>query len=201
MPRQPWLAENTTGEVRLEFEAVLLDVSRRGQAQLWVHALTRACAGREGCRLEGCQEGRRGRSIGGPEDQRVETTIRVEDRVLEDLAGLERAHLRVEEDATDFRDNVGITVVMPGEGLSEEEQDVQHPTCSTFLIFGVLMGCLLIVSSVMMCLLAHRLHTTVALYRQEKSNSMLRQQKTRYGLEPGNLPCLLSLLLHGLIVT
>merc|ERR1712107_249740 len=90
---------------------------------------------------------------------------------LENLEELELARLSVEvEQATGFQDNVGVTVVMPGEDISKAgtNEVIEHPTCSTFLIFGVLMGCLLIVSSVMMCLLAHRLHITVAMYRQEK---------------------------------
>ena len=33
VPRQPWLKENSSSEVRLEFEAVLLDVSRGGQGR------------------------------------------------------------------------------------------------------------------------------------------------------------------------
>ena len=37
--------------------------------------------------------------------------------------------------------------------------------CSTFLIFGIMMGCLLIVASVMMCLLAYRLNTMAATYK------------------------------------
>ena len=76
----------------------------------------------------------------------------------EPLGVLQTARLTVEEqeEATDFQDNVSVTVMMPGEGVGGQEQEVSHPTCSTFLIFGVLMGCLLIVSSVMMCLLAHR---------------------------------------------
>ena len=37
--------------------------------------------------------------------------------------------------------------------------------CSTFLIFGIMMGCLLIVASVMMCLLAYRLNTMATTYK------------------------------------
>ena len=37
--------------------------------------------------------------------------------------------------------------------------------CSTFLIFGIMMGCLLIVASVMMCLLAYRLNNMAATYK------------------------------------
>jgi hypothetical protein len=124
----------------------------------------------------------------------------VEDSPVEDLAGLEAARLRVERggEETDFSDNVGLTVVMPGEDMGREAEEPRHPTCSTFLIFGVLMGCLLIVSSVMMCLLAHRslpsaaslrpscrLHTTMVMYKQEKAGSVLRDHTRRYGIEPG----------------
>ena len=49
VPRQPWLARNTTGEVRLEFEAVQLDISRETHSQLWVHVRTMACAGPDQC--------------------------------------------------------------------------------------------------------------------------------------------------------
>ena len=37
--------------------------------------------------------------------------------------------------------------------------------CTTFLIIGILMGCLLIVASVMMCLLAHRLNRVITSYK------------------------------------
>lgn len=41
--------------------------------------------------------------------------------------------------------------------------------CSTFLIFGIMMGCLLIVASVMMCLLAYRLNTMATTYKVRES--------------------------------
>ena len=37
--------------------------------------------------------------------------------------------------------------------------------CTTFLIFGILMGCLVIVASMMMCLLAHRLNRVAISYK------------------------------------
>ena len=43
--------------------------------------------------------------------------------------------------------------------------------CSTFLIFGILMGCLLIVASVMMCLLAYRLNTMANTYKVRENAS------------------------------
>jgi hypothetical protein len=46
--------------------------------------------------------------------------------------------------------------------VAEEEESDE---CTTFLIFGILMGCLLIVASVMMCLLAHRLNRVVSSYK------------------------------------
>ena len=53
VPRQPWIAENTTGEVRLEFEAVQLDISRESGSRIWIHVRTMACTGQHQCRQVG----------------------------------------------------------------------------------------------------------------------------------------------------
>ena len=63
------------------------------------------------------------------------------------------------------------------------------------------MGCLLIVASVMMCLLAHRLNRVAIAYKvvihtvdkavmhdflqREKADSVLQTHRQRYGIEPG----------------
>ena len=49
VPRQPWIAENTTREVRLEFEAVLLDISRESSSKIWIHVRIMACTNKEQC--------------------------------------------------------------------------------------------------------------------------------------------------------
>lgn len=43
LPRQPYRPEGNQGEVRLEFEAVLLDAQRDRANQLWIHARIKAC--------------------------------------------------------------------------------------------------------------------------------------------------------------
>ena len=128
--------------------------------------------------------GRRRRSIGGQvfeagldqmmvESQGllVERELIVEDRLEE-----------IEDEATDFSDNIGFSVIMPGRDLISsfvchkdlliedyysvtEESKADKSECTTFLIFGILMGCLLIVASVMMCLLAHRLNRMAMSYK------------------------------------
>ena len=86
-----------------------------------------------------------------------------------------------EEDisSTDFSDNLVLSVARPGDGFflpaSEGEDELSLrmspetasliSDCSTFLIFGIMMGCLLIVASVMMCLLAYRLNTMASSYK------------------------------------
>ena len=49
IPRQPWIPENTTGEVRMEFEAVQLDISRESSSKLWIHVRTMACTAKDQC--------------------------------------------------------------------------------------------------------------------------------------------------------
>ena len=49
IPRQPWISENSTGEVRMEFEAVQLDISRESSSKLWIHVRTMACTAQDQC--------------------------------------------------------------------------------------------------------------------------------------------------------
>ena len=196
VPRQPWLKENSSAEVRLEFEAVLLDVSRRGEGRLWVHVKSVACTTKAECRAAECggrkkkrrsigndqprsSMSRRGvrtdqsplsRSIGGSRSsyyntgtggRMVETQLYVEEAdhlenledletqpymekeevdYLESLEELDLARLSVEmQQATGFQDNVGVTVVMPGEDIrqaanNEVGKSIEFPieqlTCS-----------------------------------------------------------------------
>ena len=43
VPEQPKRAEENPGEVRLGFEAFMLDATLAGSAQLWIHATIKAC--------------------------------------------------------------------------------------------------------------------------------------------------------------
>ena len=51
VPRQPYRPEDTPSEVRLEFEAVLLDGSANNPTsnQLWIHARIKACVNGADC--------------------------------------------------------------------------------------------------------------------------------------------------------
>ena len=49
VPRQPYRPESSTNEVRLEFEAVLLDVNKDQKNQLWIDAKIKACVAKGDC--------------------------------------------------------------------------------------------------------------------------------------------------------
>ena len=49
VPRQPYRPELLPNEVRLEFEAVLLDVNKDRKNQLWIHAKIKACVTKKDC--------------------------------------------------------------------------------------------------------------------------------------------------------
>ena len=51
VPRQPYRPEDTPSEVRLEFEAVLLDGATNNPTknQLWIHARIKACVNGADC--------------------------------------------------------------------------------------------------------------------------------------------------------
>ena len=50
VPKQPYRPPAVSNEVRMEFEAVLLDgAQRERQNQLWIHAKIKACVRQEDC--------------------------------------------------------------------------------------------------------------------------------------------------------
>ena len=49
VPKQPYRPSGVDNEVRLEFEAVLLDAQREKTNQLWIHARIKACVRKEDC--------------------------------------------------------------------------------------------------------------------------------------------------------
>ena len=49
VPKQPYRPPAVSNEVRMEFEAVLLDAQRERQNQLWIHAKIKACVREEDC--------------------------------------------------------------------------------------------------------------------------------------------------------
>ena len=161
VPSHPSLSPNNTREVRLDFEAVMLDINRQQESKVWVHVTTRACTSLARCEVD-CEASldRRVRSI--------QTETSLAGSLLSVRSQNDRDDLVLDLGReTNFSDNIGVSVTRPGEGfyspnLLSDEADIN---CTTFLIFGILMGCLLIVASVMMCLLAYRLNTLAAVYK------------------------------------
>ncbi|XP_023331875.1 uncharacterized protein LOC111704002 isoform X2 [Eurytemora carolleeae] len=286
VPDQPKLSTNSTGEVHLDFEAVMLDANRDKTSQVWIHARSKACRDLVGCEPSSCSPSTRPRGRGRRETRGVEKDEKKEMEENEDkkemeeqeedkkentltgvgtilpfvplerrfqvkkeqilqggsklinskgiivknsdsngsnsirilknyalkkspsarekeisaraetIEGRDLASRSDEDDKdTDFIDNVGLTVIMPGdeyyspvhsEGKGKEtvkSKISQQEDCTIFLAIGAAMGCLLIVASLIMCILAHKLHQTVRASRQEKSEIVLRDTRRKFGLE------------------
>nr|XP_045626445.1 uncharacterized protein LOC123775357 [Procambarus clarkii] len=54
VPQQPHRVEDEPGEVRLDFEAFMLDSKMAGSSQLWIHATVKACIDSRDCLPEFC---------------------------------------------------------------------------------------------------------------------------------------------------
>ena len=191
VPRDPW-TEVGEREVRINFEAVMLDVTRSQESRMWIHVNTRACKYKRQCQAQCINEEqfRYVRSVNSNSKVGIGSLLtarRLE--VLDDVVvrsdGLDvnnddDNYEDYLEDSTDFSENIVLSVIRPGDGyylpapasnsnqnninLSSETTKLISD-CSTFLIFGIMMGCLLIVASIMMCLLAYRLNTMASTYK------------------------------------
>ncbi len=78
-----------------------------------------------------------------------------------------------------------------GENKSPRRQQSRGPTtdlsaktlsdCSTFLIVGAVLGSLLVVASVMMCVLSHRLYRVSRRYSKERLDEVVREHRRKFG--------------------
>ncbi len=117
-----------------------------------------------------------------------------------------RQQQQQQQASTDFGDNVGVTVILPGEeyfsGVRSDKKNVeaQNPSlrlgsapatassvlsdCSTFLIVGAVLGSLLVVASIMMCVLSQRLYKISRRYNKEKLDDLVREHRRKFGRQP-----------------
>ena len=99
-------------------------------------------------------------------DAVVSTGLRLQETAEADYYEAEEEE---EVSSADFTENLGVAVTRPGDGYylgdPPESAAVADPSCSTYLMFGILMGSLLIVASLMMCVLAYRLNTMAATHK------------------------------------
>ena len=162
VPAPPVVSPNNSREVRLDFEAVMLDINRSQESKVWLHVTTRACTSQQRCSALCDRQAARPRVV-----RSIETEASL------GLGSL-RAVRRQNDREANFTDNIGLSITRPGEGYYSPSPTSlpasQQTNCTTFLIFGILMGCLLIVASVMMCLLAYRLNSLAAVYKVQSSH-------------------------------
>ncbi|TRY68911.1 hypothetical protein TCAL_07627 [Tigriopus californicus] len=160
IPRQPYHpSQELKGEVRLEFEAVLLDVQGEAKRinQLWIHARIKACITQKDCEPEFCLDvfqpsgaGRKKRDLVTKDG--VTTLLDVEgptgEAVLvrnpEELVKRESSRQRFFEPAkkrnsgsksASIGDNVGVTIILPDDYYKElkggQKSDKTSPSGSS----------------------------------------------------------------------
>ncbi|UYV81091.1 hypothetical protein LAZ67_19002747 [Cordylochernes scorpioides] len=135
MPHQPQRRDASPGEVTLEFQAFLLDMTDSPQGQLWVHARLKACVEAVDCLPEFCIDlyhpsghGRRRRRAGNGS--------------WWPLAG----------DSASVGENVGLSVVLPPSRQSHP--DVPRPGCTTYMALSAVLGLLAVCT--LACALVYR---------------------------------------------
>ncbi|CAB4067684.1 unnamed protein product [Lepeophtheirus salmonis] len=149
VPKHPFhpkkINETNYGEVRLEFEAIILQATQPFN-RLWIHARIKGCVHKDDCISELCSR----------EDNLVKK------RRKRESSGSQ----------ADFDENVGFTVVMPGEkrslssGLTFKPKD-----CYPYLIIASLIGFFLTLLSTLLAILSFRLYR-LSKISHKNTNSM-----------------------------
>merc|ERR1719433_1528394 len=57
--------------------------------------------------------------------------------------------------------------------------------CQIFIVVGSILGCLLIASSLFMCILSARLLKLTRKYKREKLEGVVREHRMKFGQQPG----------------
>eukprot|EP00093_Oithona_nana_P013146 13146.XXX_209624_207241_1 [CDS] Oithona nana genome sequencing. len=207
VPRQPYRPESSPNEVRLEFEAVLLDVNKDRKNQLWIHAKIKACVAKGDCEAEFCLDLYQPSGM-GRRRKRSEAVGQVE-YFYPSSRKIQSAPLRIKKNetslrhsSTDINDNIGVTVIMPeehyysdkkksgGPDTEKSTKTIQKeslkkgPDCQLFIVIGAVLGCLVVAASLMMCLLSIRLLKLTRKFKREKLEGVVREHRMKFGSQP-----------------
>ncbi|XP_063235699.1 uncharacterized protein LOC134538366 [Bacillus rossius redtenbacheri] len=176
IPHQPARYRERHNEVFLDFEAFLLSTMRE-RATLWIHSQIKACMDAADCQPEYCLDlfepaghGRRRR--------------RREDTAPAAPAAPGNSSGAADDDGdptqfAKFAENIEYTVLMPGDFY--HRAPVLDGSCSTFLAISSVLGCLLLVSTFVMCYLASRLHSALGGRARAKTiDQVVRDHHRKY---------------------
>ncbi|XP_014217951.1 uncharacterized protein LOC106646426 [Copidosoma floridanum] len=156
IPHQPARYRDRKNEVFLDFEAFLLS-SMRDRSTLWIHSQIKACMEPQDCQPDFCLDlfepsghGRRRRTTGADPHNATGVYYPRTGRLIQ--------RYNDSTPTTKFKENIEYTVIMPDD-LYERVAANLEGSCGTFLYVASGLGSLLVLSALMMCYLASRLHS------------------------------------------
>ncbi|XP_076755167.1 uncharacterized protein LOC143425957 [Xylocopa sonorina] len=178
IPHQPARYRERKNEVFLDFEAFLLS-SMRERSTLWIHSQIKACMEPQDCQPDFCLDLFEPSGHGKKKKRSVE-------EASNELAPKIARSMKEHNDSTayaKFKENIEYTVMMPDDLYQQVAAGLEN-SCGSFLYVATSLGALLVLSALIMCYLATRLHNLSSAIPQNKSIDELVRDRTRKYSEP-----------------
>ncbi|XP_054016215.1 uncharacterized protein LOC128896778 [Hylaeus anthracinus] len=174
IPHQPARYRERKNEVFLDFEAFLLS-SMRERSTLWIHSQIKACMEPQDCQPDFCLDLFEPSGHG----KRRKRTLEVASEHL----SKDKRSIKEYNDSTPFtkfKENIEYTVMMPNDLYQKVAAGLEN-SCGNFLYVATGLGVLLVLSALIMCYLASRLHNLSSTTSQNKSiDELIRDRARKY---------------------
>ncbi|XKL63385.1 hypothetical protein PGB90_005749 [Kerria lacca] len=177
IPHQPARYRDRHNEVFLDFEAFLLSTMKE-RSTLWIHSQIKACMDVGDCQPEYCLDIFEPAGHGKRRRRDINNDVRTKELSSRSNTTLQSAK---------FHENIEYTVLMPGDIYHQEI--ATENSCHTFIVTSGILGCLLLLSALIMCFLAIRLQTTLtSKYRQTNMDTIARERSHKLSLGHLGIP-------------
>ncbi|XP_046143349.1 uncharacterized protein LOC114871258 isoform X2 [Osmia bicornis bicornis] len=175
IPHQPARYRERKNEVFLDFEAFLLS-SMRERSTLWIHSQIKACMEPQDCQPDFCLD------LFEPSGHGKRRKRFLEETSNDFLPRVERLIKEYNDSTpyTKFKENIEYTVMMPDELYQKVAAGLDN-SCGSFLYVATGLGALLVLSALIMCYLATRLHNISTTIPQNKTiDELIRDRARKY---------------------
>ncbi|XP_034180401.1 uncharacterized protein LOC117604448 [Osmia lignaria lignaria] len=175
IPHQPARYRERKNEVFLDFEAFLLS-SMRERSTLWIHSQIKACMEPQDCQPDFCLD------LFEPSGHGKRRKRFLEETANDFLPRVERLIKEYNDSTpyTKFKENIEYTVMMPDELYQKVAAGLDN-SCGSFLYVATGLGALLVLSALIMCYLATRLHNISTTIPQNKTiDELIRDRARKY---------------------
>ncbi|XP_076234288.1 uncharacterized protein LOC143179121 [Calliopsis andreniformis] len=174
IPHQPARYRERKNEVFLDFEAFLLS-SMRERSTLWIHSQIKACMEPQDCQPDFCLDLYEPSGHGKRRKRFAEKLNKPSSKVMRSIREYNHS-----SPYTKFKENIEYTVIMPDDLYQKVTAGLEN-SCGTFLYVASGFGTLLVLSAVIMCYLASRLHNLSSTLSQNKSiDDLVRNRAKKY---------------------